>query len=404
LTPIPAVSVEHVGKRFEILHRRAAGLKEMALGRLRRARVDHEELWALRDVSFSVNRGEMVGLVGANGSGKSTLLQVIAGIYEPDTGSVAVNGRLRALLELGTGFNSELSGRENIFLNASLLGLKRADIRRRFDGIVEFAELERFIDMPLKTYSSGMQVRLAFATAAHLDPEILLLDEVLAVGDDAFQRKCLGRIREIREGGAAIVFVSHDLLTIEQLCDRVGHVDQGRLVGIGDPAGQIGEYRASLARLRAGQIGPRRWGTGAAHFGAVVLLDGRNQPSDCFRTGEPMTIRMEYEAPEEIPAPVFGLAVRTRDGTLVTGPNTKMCGYPIQAISGRGVLEYKVPALPLLPGSYDLSMSVYDETLLTAYDHWEHCSEFVVLETGTRERFGAVTFGGTWKLRQATRK
>ena len=226
----PAVSVERVGKKFNISHRDPGGLKERTLSWLTGRHVSHEELWALRDVTLSVAAGEMVGLIGANGSGKSTLLQVIAGIYVPDTGSVAVHGRLRALLELGTGFNPELTGRENVFLNAALLGFGRQQVRARFDTIVAFAELGRFIDMPLKTYSSGMQVRLGFATAIHLDPEVLLLDEVLAVGDDHFQRKCLRRIREIREAGAAILFISHDLAVVQIMTERVMVLNRGRIV------------------------------------------------------------------------------------------------------------------------------------------------------------------------------
>ncbi|MBI1875534.1 MAG: ABC transporter ATP-binding protein [Acidobacteria bacterium] len=244
----PAVVVRDVSKRFRVYHRRPAGLKERLLAVVLRRQVEfYEELWAVRGVSLEVGAGETLGLIGPNGSGKSTLLQIIAGIYSPDRGAVRVRGRLRALLELGAGFNPELSGRENVLLNGQLLGFRKQEIKRRFNTIVDFAEIERFIDMPLKTYSSGMQMRLAFAIATHLDPEVLLLDEILAVGDDHFQRKCLKRIYEIRESGAAILFISHDLNTVERLCDRVGLLMKGSLVDVGEPADIVGRYQALLA-------------------------------------------------------------------------------------------------------------------------------------------------------------
>ncbi len=393
----PAVSLEHIGKTFTLRHRGPDGLKERALWWLRGRRIEREQLWAVRDVSFEVRPGEMLGLIGTNGSGKSTLLQIIAGIYLPDTGSVRVNGRLRALLELGTGFSPDLSGRENIFLNASLLGFKRADVRRRFDAIVAFAELERFIDMPLKTYSSGMQVRLGFATAIHLDPEILLLDEVLAVGDDRFQRKSLTRIREIRESGAAVVFISHDLVSVEQLCDRAGLIDEGRLVVEGKPADVVSQYRARLAGLGPLSRNGRRWGSGDVRIERVVATGPAATPG-IARTGEPLVIRVQFSATKRIERPVFGLAIRKHDGALVTGPNTRMCGYPIAGVEGPGTLDYHVPSLSLLPGTYRVAAAIYDEPLLNAFDHWEDCAELTVLEGGTGERFGVVTLNAEWRL------
>jgi ABC-type polysaccharide/polyol phosphate transport system ATPase subunit len=355
----PVVALEHVGKAFSLRHRGPEGVKERALWWLRGRRIEREQLWAVRDVSFEVRPGQMLGLIGTNGSGKSTLLQIIAGIYVPDTGSVKIQGRLRALLELGTGFSPDLSGRENIFLNASLLGFKRADVRRRFDAIVEFAELDRFIDMPLKTYSSGMQVRLGFATAIHLDPEILLLDEVLAVGDDRFQRKSLTRIREIRESGAAVIFISHDLVSVEQLCDRAGLVDEGRLVAEGQPSDIVSQYRARLAGLGPLARHGRRWGTGEVRIDRVVATSPAGT-AGIARTGDPLVIRIDFSTTKRIERPVFGLAIRKHDGGLVTGPNTRMCGYPIAGVDAAGTLDYTVPSLPLLPGTYRIAAAIYD--------------------------------------------
>ena len=385
-----------------VQHTRHSGLKQRLLMTLTAQPMEREEFWALRDVALDVAPGEMVGLVGANGSGKSTLLQVIAGIYVPDTGSVTVRGRLRSLLELGSGFSPELTGRENVFLNASLLGFAHAEVRRRFDRIVAFAELERFIDMPLKTCSSGMQMRLGFAVAVHLEPEVLLLDEVLAVGDDQFQRKCLHRIREIREGGTSILFISHDLITVEQLCARVGLMAHGRLVRIGKPADIISEYRASLAETRDGaDPASNRWGTGDATIKRVELHLPPAHSRAC-RTDDPLTIRIEFIAHRRLKRPVFGIAIRIDDGTLVSGPNTRMCGVEIDAIEGPGVLEYRIPKLGLLPGGYVVAASIYDQTLQIAYDHIDSCAQFIVLEDGTGERFGVVSLNGTWVERSAS--
>ncbi len=401
-----AISVDHVGKTFRLHHLEPTGLRDRLRSRFTRTRATDEAFWALRDVSFDVPYGEMFGLIGANGSGKSTLLQVVAGIHAPDAGSVAVTGRLRALLELGTGFNNELTGRQNVFLNASLHGFSRAEVLRRFDEIVGFAELERFIDMPLKTYSSGMQVRLGFSTVAHLDPEVLLLDEVLAVGDASFQRKCLQRIREIRRGGAAILFISHDLVSVEQLCDRAGLLDHGTLTGVGTPTAIVSQYRASLTDLSrrsadgAQQSAGVRWGSGEATI-QRVSLHGADGVQHAFRTHEPLTITVEFATQQPLREPAFGLAIRTDDGTLVSGPNSKMGGFQIDSLDGHGRVEYRIPHLPLLPGGYVVSASIYDTDLVQAYDHWQDCADFVVLEDGTPERFGVIamaSLGAEWHL------
>ena len=404
---LDSITVDRVSKKFRLYHRRPAGLKEQLLSSIRGERSVYEELWALRDVSLVVKAGEMVGLIGTNGSGKSTLLQVIAGIYTPDAGHVVVNGRLRALLELGTGFNHELSGRENVLLNGALMGFSRSEIRKRFDSIVSFAELDRFVDMPLKTYSSGMQMRLAFAIAVHLDPEILILDEVLAVGDDHFYRKCLRRVHAIREAGSSILLVSHGLTMVEQLCDRVYLLDEGRLVAEGTPTEVLSQYRAatavseteaSSAAEGTGTATPKRWGTGEVRITRVAVCGPDGKPSSFILVGQPMTVRIEFEAAAAVHRPVFGIAIRTDDGALVTGPNTKMSGFATDAVRGGGAIEYRVAQLPLVPGSYLVECAVYDEKLLTAYDHWEQCAKFMVLEAGVGERFGVVVLDASWQL------
>jgi ABC-type polysaccharide/polyol phosphate transport system ATPase subunit len=390
-----AVTIDRVSKRFILAHR-SISLKERALGTLRGGRWQHETLWALRDVSFEVPRGKTFGLIGPNGCGKSTLLQVIAGILEPDEGSTRVHGRVTSLLELGAGFSPELTGRENIFLNASLYGMKRDVIAPRFDDIVAFAEMERFIDMPVRTYSSGMYVRLGFSVAAHLDPEVLLVDEALSVGDETFQRKCLHTIKEFQKRGMTILIVSHDLLLIERFCDGAALLNQGRLVAAGDPEDVIAKYHG----LGVGREIPgagQRWGTGQAEITQVELLQDGKIVDGAVRTREPLTLRLHYKTTEPIERPAFGIAIYREDNSvLVTGPNSRASGLAIDRIEGEGTVDYGIDRLPLLPGRYLLSASIYDHDLITPYDHRDRFMTLVVVEGGTLERFGVIEMAAQW--------
>ena len=397
MSAVPAVVLDRVSKRYTIYRRRAAGLKDRVVGRLRGLRDEREEFWALRDVSLAIAPGETLGIIGPNGGGKSTLLQVIAGILQPDGGSAAVQGRVTSLLELGAGFSPDLSGRENIFLNASLHGLGRADIAPKIDRIVEFAELDRFIDMPVRNYSSGMYMRLGIAVAVHLDPEIVLIDEAFAVGDEAFQRKCLRKLKEFQDRGLTIVIVSHDLLLIERMATRTCLVWRGRIESAGAPTEVIGLYHA-LAAEHGGVAGEHRWGNGEVTIPRIETRDRNGRAATVFRTGEPLTVVMRYEAARRIEKPVFGLGVWHEAGTHLTGPNTRMGDCPIAFVEGAGEVQYHVPALPLLPGRYYLSVSAYDHDLVTAYDHRERVVVFTVVEGGTDERFGYFTLAGSWRL------
>lgn len=396
----PAVIIDRISKRFVLSHQ-GRSLKERALGAVRPAAVAREPFWALRDVSLTIPRGATFGLIGPNGCGKSTLLQTIAGILQPDEGTVTAGGRITSLLELGAGFSPELTGRENIFLNASLYGIPRALIAERFDEIVQFAELERFIDMPVRTYSSGMHVRLGFSVAVHLDPEILLVDEALAVGDERFQRKSLRVIKDFQARGLTIVIVSHDLIQIEQLCTQAALLGQGRLIAHGAPADVIGEYHA-INTDRDEPGGGHRWGTGAAEIRALELLEGDGSTATvvtgAVRTRQPLTVRLHYHCREPIARPVFGLAVHRDDGLHVTGPNTQTSGFEIDRIEGEGQLDYRIDSLPLLPGRYLLSAAIYDHDLITPFDHRDRFATLVVIEGGTRERLGVVELPGRWEL------
>ena len=360
-----AIRFEKVSKKFTLHHERARSFQELALHLFRRDRGSQEEFWALRDVSFAIEEGETVGLIGPNGAGKSTVLKLISRIIEPTSGRIAVDGRVGALLELGAGFHPDLTGRENIYLNGSILGLSRAEIRCKLDDIIGFAELERFIDVPVKHYSSGMYVRLGFSVAVHTDPEVLLVDEVLAVGDAAFQRKCLERIDQLRRGGVTILFVSHSPEIVQSICSRAIWLDRGRLVADGPADVVVARYLDRTWAMQDGRSqmadeSGRRWGSGRVRIISVRLLDGHGRERRRFRVGEPLTVEIRYRAEERVERPVFGLAIHRSDGVHITGPNTRFCGYEIPWIEGEGVVRYTVPALPLLEGNYYVSVSVHN--------------------------------------------
>src|SRR5512145_699906 len=291
------ISVDGVSRRFRIHAREVRTLKDLFV---QRGRTRPTDVWALHDVTVGVQRGQAVGLIGRNGSGKTTLLRLVAGIIKPTAGSVRADGRIGSLLELGAGFHLDFTGRENVFLNGAIQGLRRAEIRQRFDEIVAFAELEHAIDRPVRTYSSGMTMRLGFAIAAFLDADILLLDEVFAVGDEAFQRKCFGRIFQFKQGGGTIVFVSHDAAAVERLCERSVLLDHGRVAFDGPTRDAITRYR----RLLADEVDPaergaglREWGSGEATIASAALLGSEGEERLQFLSGEPFAVRVGIAAP-----------------------------------------------------------------------------------------------------------
>lgn len=361
-----------------------------------------ETFWALRDVSFEIARGETVGLIGPNGSGKSTALKLVSRILEPTSGRIQVDGRVGALLELGAGFHPDLTGRENIHLNASILGLSRAQIRRVLDDIIAFAELERFIDVPVKHYSSGMYVRLGFSVAVHTDPEILLVDEVLAVGDAPFQRKCLDRIGQLRRRGVTILFVSHSMDTVRSICSRVLWLDHGELVIDGSTEAAIARY-LDRSWAAAGQPGvgggdERRWGSGEVQIVGVRLLGVGGEERQLFRVGEPLTVEMRWAAEREVERPVFGLGVHRSDGTHIAGPNTRFARCEIPRLVGEGTVCYEVHSLPLLEGTYFLSVAAHDWEDTRMFDYHDRLYPFRVSPSGG-ERYGVVTLQGEWTVR-----
>lgn len=361
--PEPAVSARSVSKVYRRYARRAHGTLKSALlsrspGRPR------DGIAALSDVSFDVAPGETLGVIGANGSGKSTLLKILAGIVRPTRGSVAVRGRLAALLELGAGFHPEISGRENVEITGLLLGLTRRQIAARFDDIVRFAGIEEFLDAPVKTYSSGMAVRLGFAIAAASDPDVFLVDEVLAVGDEAFAHRALEKFADFERAGKTLVFVSHDLALVTERCRRAIWLDRGRVAADGPAASIVALYRERVAdeegQRRVRESGDRsRVGSGATAIDGVRVLDGEGRAAGRLRSGEPATLEMTVQAGEPLSDFVFGFQISTVAGAVVLGANTSIDGFQPESFSGTASVSLAIPSLDLSPGVYVLDAAVH---------------------------------------------
>jgi ABC-type polysaccharide/polyol phosphate transport system ATPase subunit len=386
------IRVDGVSRRFRVRADDVRSLKELFV---RGGRTDAYDVQALQDVSVLVEPGEAVGLVGRNGSGKSTLLRLVAGIIKPTTGRVEVGGRIGSLLELGAGFHPDFSGRENVFLNGAIYGLKRAQIRERFDEIVAFAELEDSIDRPVRTYSSGMYMRLGFAIAAHLDSDVLLLDEVFAVGDEAFQRKCFGKIFEFKQRGGTIVFVSHDASQVERLCERAVLLREGRVDFDGPTHEAIVRYRGVLAAEadpaeRA--AGLREWGTGEATIASARLVGAEGQERQQFLAGEPLSLRLRIEAENGIAPPQLQLELRDEAGLLVASDSLDTAAVGWDA--GVRDVRYDVARLPLSDGRFHLRLGLADSEggrLL----HWLDDALVFLVYPGDEQR-GVVRLEGSW--------
>ena len=392
-----AIVVDDVSKQYRLYHERNQSLKAAIM---RRARVKYEEFWALRDVSLDVPEGKTYALIGENGSGKSTLLKCMAHILRPEKGRIQTHGKISALLELGAGFHPELTGRENIFLNGSILGMTKKQLNQRFDEIVGFAGLEHFIDTPVKNYSSGMYVRLGFSVAINVDPDILLIDEVLAVGDAEFQRKCLEKFDDFRSAGKTIVIVTHALESVRNLCDTAGWLEHGVLRRLGPASDVIDEYLSESHTERAadGSNGVR-WGTGEARVEKIEVLDASGEPVKRVYTGDTVVFRFHYKSDALIYKPVWGMALYTLDGVWVTGPSTREVGlFPDRLEPGaEGWVDLRVDRLLLLPGTYDVSASMFNITGAQVYDMRHRAFRFDVEFGDPHEEYGFVSLGGTWE-------
>jgi lipopolysaccharide transport system ATP-binding protein len=392
------ISVDGVSRRFRIHTREARTLKDLFV---QRGKTEPTDVWALRDVSLRVEPGDAVGLIGRNGSGKTTLLRLIAGIIKPTTGRVAAGGRIGSLLELGAGFHQDFTGRENVFLNGAIQGLRRDDIRRRFDEIVAFAELEHAIDRPVRTYSSGMTMRLGFAIAAFLDADVLLLDEVFAVGDEAFQRKCFGRIFRFKQDGGTIVFVSHDASAVERLCERSVLLERGHVAFDGPTREAVSRYRRALAdELDPAERGAglREWGSGEASIRSAALIGHEGGERLQFLCGEPFALEVAVDAPPGIAAPRLQLEVHDDAGTLVGGESADLGELGWSPADGARLVRYELDPLPLADGRFHLRLGLTDSGGERLY-HWLDDALTFVVYPGGDER-GVVRLEGTWKLEE----
>jgi lipopolysaccharide transport system ATP-binding protein len=369
--------------------------------------LSHETFWALKNISFEIDKGEVVGIIGRNGAGKSTLLKMLAKISYPTDGTISVDGRVGSLLEVGTGFHPELTGRENILLNGSILGMTRQEIRHRTDDIIAFAGVEKFIDTPIKRYSSGMRLRLGFSVAAHLEVDVLLVDEVLAVGDGEFQKKCLKTMEKMHRSGRTVLFVSHNMAAVENLCPRAIWIDEGQIRGDGTAQEIINDYMASFGSIQGSGIDLRhvedRSGSGEIIYTKIQFLDPDHRPKDTLRSGDKVIIRLDYQAFKHVLSPSFGVEIYTVMGTKVTSMNTWSSGFDVASIEpGDGHLELEIQSLNLIPGRYYLTLWL--DRVGQSYDRLEHCTTIDiessdVLASGRSldSRFGFVFFPVRWQ-------
>ena len=397
MTPGPVVvEAVHVSKKFRLVHERNHSLKATIL---RGRRVVAEDFWALRDVSLEVREGETFGLIGENGSGKSTMLKCLTRILTPNEGTVSVKGKVSALLELGAGFHPELSGRENVFLNGAILGLSQNELKKRFDQIVDFAGIGPFIDEPVKNYSSGMYVRLGFSVAINVDPDVLFVDEVLAVGDENFQRKCSDKFNELKSQGKTIVLVSHGLAGVERMCDRVAWFSHGHLMQVGQPRDVVMAYTDTVRVGRhIDEFGRLRWGSGEIRINGVMWIDPDGKPSNRLASGQPVRLELLYEATEAVPRPVFSAKISTVEGTEVTTTTTNDQAQVPEKLDGHGYANLRFDHLRLLPGEYVLTVSVTDQSGQHEYDVRHEIVRFDVDRGLLPEQSGLVSLGGAWDV------
>ncbi len=341
-------------------------------------------LWALKDVSFKVNRGEVLGIIGANGSGKTTILRILSGVTSPTKGTVSVNGKVAPLIQVGAGFHPELTGRENVYLNATIMGLSKNEIDEKYDDIVSFAELERFMDTPVKRYSSGMYVRLGFAVVANINPDIFLIDEILSVGDLSFQRKCLETMRNIQKSDKSIVFISHNLSAVKGLCDRIVWLDKGEIQKEGSPDEVINAYTAymtsksQLVNDTSYVGGKTRWGSGEITIEKIELINTKGEVSNTFIRGEDIKIKINYKVQKKVEPPIFWLWISNTDEVKIVGFCYNELAKRKVCINKGGILECKFKMMDVFEGNYFLMVGIYDEISTTAYDRIGRSATFSI--------------------------
>jgi ABC-2 type transport system ATP-binding protein len=382
-----AVDIQTVSKHFRLYHEKYTTLKERVL---HAGRIPYEDFWALREIDAQIRAGETVGILGRNGSGKSTLLKCIGGILQPTSGQIVVRGQLAAMLELGAGMQPDLSGRDNVYLNGSLLGLSRREIDKRFDEIVAFAELEEFIDNQVKYYSSGMYVRLGFAVAVNVEPDVLLIDEVLAVGDERFQQKCMDRVKQFQRDGRTIIFVSHSADVMRQICERVMVLERGEVLTIATPGEAIAVFRESLLE-HEGALGVELEDAEAEAQTATrrrlrIIGVEALVPDDLSRThllpGDSFEIRASYEATAPVPGVSGAVSIFGNTGGLVFGTDTASSGQVFDLPMGKGCVVLRFPSIPLLEGMYTVNVQLQDARSGLVHDVAENAVHFQVINPG----------------------
>ncbi len=405
-TSEPVIQVNDVSVRYRVPQERIPSIKEYAIRWLKRE-INYKEFWALRNINLKIDPGEVIGIIGPNGAGKSTLLKVVSRVLRPTEGSIRVCGRVSPLLELGAGFDPELTGSENIYLNGAILGFSKQEMDARFDRIVEFAGLSDFIDAPLRTYSTGMYARLGFSVVTVERPDILIVDEILGVGDAEFQTKSFERIQQFQGEGTTILLVSHDLDRVKEMCSRAVRLDHGKIVSMGSANTVVGLYLRDTTETEAKRLAEEvdtqaleRWGSRKIEVTSVRMRGEEGTDQTIFQTGERLTLHIEYNAHEPIHSPIFGIAIHRQDGTQITGPNTAFADLDLPTLEGAGTVTYAIPYLPLLEGLYQFTIAVVNHDDSEIFDYHDRTYPFRVvnLSQDIKERYGLITLRGEWQL------
>ncbi len=402
------VKVENVSKKFtrSLKHSMLYGIKDIARNMVglsaHSERLRPGEFWALDNISFELKKGETLGIIGPNGAGKTTLLKLLNGIFNPDEGKIRMKGKVGALIQIGAGFHPLLTGKENIYINGSILGMSKKEIDKKLHSIIDFADIGDFIDSPVKYYSSGMYVRLGFAIAIHCNPDILLVDEILAVGDVGFQTKCLQRMKEVKDRGTSIIFISHNLESVNNICLRAIFLHQGKMKFLGSPLDAISLYRKFV--LSSSQKFPKEApakvetikGEKKIEISKVEFINREGIKTETFKTAESMTMNIYYFAKEPIDSPEFRLAFYLIDGTHYAWHSTRADGYQTGIINGRGKLEVIFPELNLMSGEYLISVLILDKDGIAPFDR--HYQSHRILVEASKFTSGIVYLSHSWKL------
>jgi ABC-2 type transport system ATP-binding protein len=396
-----AIEVKSLSKNFRLYHERNRYIKAAFL---RGRRAKYEEFIALNDVSFDVPHGATLGIIGSNGSGKTTMLKCLTGIYTPERGSIKIDGKVAALLELGAGFHPELTGSENVYLNGAILGMTKRDVELKFDKIVEFAGLEKFINTPVKNFSSGMVVRLGFSIAAHVEPKILLIDEILSVGDQDFQRKSTEKIEEFRREGRTIVVVSHSLGLVQQLCKEVIWLDKGKIRQSGLATDVISAYTGGsyAVHLERDDESRERWGTGDARINSIELLSSDETNVKHFDSDAAVKVRCQINAHVRLESPILRVRITKLNGDVVWATSTQRVSNSIRVLDGPATATLDIPKFGLLEGTYYLSASISNSTSTTEFDHCQNWLRFNVHKTNLFDE-GIVSVESSWSLERQHR-